>query len=343
MERTDEFMSAVHEPCLRLDPDSLFSKFGFNDGDVPDAYDEWRARQGLDPVDWVLGGDWHEILDELVRTRLLPLLDHKVEAVTVMTSHNPVRAAFVDDHTAEEYESLMREARVADLQPEFVDVPYADVEKVLRRTENGLFPLAEAVAATARSHGLTPRQIVELRAIATSMLVTADDIQACGLILAGERGGAIDPDDGQRASPQRVRTLAAHRAAELAADPHLVPRTYDLEHWARIHRHLFHDTDEAAGVVRPGVNVGDQLDALRNITPETASRTLAEVVPVMVEARPFTSSVLHAAGNISSLRVLIQHALARVGLSIDWKWFGHDGEAYQTAADLGDLFDLAVS
>lgn len=123
--------------------------------------------------------------------------------VTATSNHNPVRAMPVDD-----------------LRPELVDVSYADLEKVLQRTENGLFPLAEAA---------------------------------------------------------------------------------------------------------------------------TASRTLAEVVPVLVEARPFASSVLHDAGNISSLRVLIQHALDRVGLSIDWKWLGHDGEAYQTAGDLADLFDLAVS
>lgn len=322
------------ENHLRLDPDGLFSKFGFNDGDVPDGFEVWRERQGLAPIDWHLDGDWHEILDELVRTRLVPAIDRDVEVVKMLTNHNPCRALTVDGRTPEEYEELLREGRVEEIEPEFVDVPYADVEQVVQRTENGLFPLAAAATETVRRLGLTSRQAGELRAIAISTGIDADVIKTCGMVLAGVR--SVDPDE---AAP----TLVALRAAELAAEPRLVPRTYDLAHWAAIHRHLCRDTDESAGVVRPGVDVDKQLAALRDLTPESASRTLAEIVPGLVAARPFTCTALYDGGNDCARRVLIQHALERIGLTIDWKWVGPDDEAYAPADELRDRFDLAVS
>ena len=328
---------------LRLDSESLFDKYGFHDGDVPDDFEQWRARQGLEPVDWMLGGDWHGILDELVRTRLLPVLSRDVEVVTGTTDHNPVRALSVDEIPAEEFIERLRDGLEADLRPESVDVPYRDVEEVLQRTEYGLFPLAPTVTEVVAEFGLTHRQAVELRAITTSMSLTAGDIVASAQVLAGSR--VVDPDEvrGEAEWEHQVApTLAALRAAELAAHPDLVARTFDVAHWAAIHRHLFHDSDEAAGVVRPGVEVGQQLAQLGRIEPETAAVTLGMLVPDLVSARPFTSAVLHDAGIITSLRVLIQHALDGVGLTIDWKAFGSDVEHYLSVGELGELFDRAV-
>jgi fido (protein-threonine AMPylation protein) len=328
---------------LRLDADSLFSKFGFYDGDVPESFDEWRAAQGLEPIDWLLGGDWHWILVELVRTRLLPALNRTVEVGNIGGNHNPIRAVTVDGVEAEEFEQQVRDDLVEDLRPEYVEVPYREVEQLLQRSENGLFPLAPAVADTVRQLGLTPRQRVELRAIATTMSVGADEISAYGQILAGRR--AVDPDEVRRSgAPEHEvdRALVARRAAELVARPDLVPRTFDLAHWVAIHRQLFQDTDEAAARVRPEVDVTQQLAALRELTADTASRTLAAVVPALVEARPFTRSLPWRVHNARSRRVLIQHALDRIGLTIDWKWLGAD-ESYRTAADLEECFDLAIS
>ena len=65
----------------------LASKWGFNDGDVPDEL--WGLLDVADPdgsSDW----DWTDILRRMVRERLLPLLPG-VEAYDVETSHNPIR------------------------------------------------------------------------------------------------------------------------------------------------------------------------------------------------------------------------------------------------------------
>ena len=60
------------------------------------------------------------------------------------------------------------------------------------------------------------------------------------------------------------------------------------------------------------------------------------LVPDLVTARPFTSAVLHDAGIITSLRVLIQHALDGAALTIDWKAFGSDVEHYLSVGELGN-------
>ncbi|HVX46338.1 MAG TPA: hypothetical protein VHC49_20770 [Mycobacteriales bacterium] len=316
--------------ALRLDPDSLLSKFGFNDGDVPDDYEEWQAGQGIAPVDWIREGDWHAILAELVRTHLLPRLDHAVTVTEMAGNHNPVRAIEIDGEPAPDR---------MEWEPEYVDVPFADVQRVADDTENGLFPLATAVAGTVRDLGLTPRQAVELRAIATTMEIPACEIRHCAAILANR--SAVDPDVDEPNPYSVARARAARRAAELVARPDLVPRTFDEAHWTAIHHQLFQDTNQPAAFA-PQKPVAAALTELRALTPESATGTLAAVIPVLVDARPFTGSLQFHDGNRRSRRILVQHALERVGLSIDWKWFRDNRERYETADGLKELLDLAV-
>ena len=81
---------------LRLDWESLFTKYGFADGDVPEDFDRWRREQGLAPIDWGLDGDWHGVLDQLVRTRLLPELDRHGRGDHRTDQPQPGRAFAVD-------------------------------------------------------------------------------------------------------------------------------------------------------------------------------------------------------------------------------------------------------
>ena len=99
------------------------------------------------------------------------------------------------------------------------------------------------------------------------MAFPVDEIQTCGRILSGER----DPDPRQvrhesTSDHEAARVLAAFRAAELVAQPELVRRTFDLDHWAAIHRHLCGDTNPVAGVPAPEVDLAQPLAALRDLT-----------------------------------------------------------------------------
>lgn len=77
---------------IRLPAWGLLSKYGFGDGDVPDAYLDW-----LDERELPYPKNWHALLRVLVRERLMPLLaGHAIELVEITTIHNPIRAARVD-------------------------------------------------------------------------------------------------------------------------------------------------------------------------------------------------------------------------------------------------------
>lgn len=83
---------------MRLYADCLGSKFGFNDGDEPEALLDWCDEHGLPYPE-----DWHAVLIRLVRAHLLPLLPG-VEVQTISTAHNPIRAvdpAVVQDSDVE--------------------------------------------------------------------------------------------------------------------------------------------------------------------------------------------------------------------------------------------------
>lgn len=76
---------------MALSARDLASKWGFNDGDMPDEL--WDL---LDLIDERMEVDWHAVLRRVVRARLLPLLSPEV-ALTVYdieTCHNPIRTDY---------------------------------------------------------------------------------------------------------------------------------------------------------------------------------------------------------------------------------------------------------
>jgi hypothetical protein len=105
---------------LTLISDGLLSRWGFNDGDVPDAYLDW-----CDANEHPYPDDWNTVLRTLVRTRLVPALDQRVELTDIETAHNPIRAVRVEgqDVTGCWSDSTAR----LTLTPECVEIPYADV------------------------------------------------------------------------------------------------------------------------------------------------------------------------------------------------------------------------
>ncbi len=110
-------------PYITLSSWCLLSKWGFNDGDAPDAWLDWCEANGV---------DYNEIgypLVDLVRRHLLPVLVQAVTVVEIETNHNPIRAETVDgvDVVDQWYrDSTMR------LTPESVDVPMMEVLKLAR-------------------------------------------------------------------------------------------------------------------------------------------------------------------------------------------------------------------
>lgn len=112
------------EPKLPLFSDCLLSKWGFGDGDEPDAFWDWREEHGEPDV------DWHATLRQLVREHLVPKLDQRVELIDVETTHNPIRANAVDGVEVDWYaDSPIK------LTPERVDIPYSEVLRIAREVE----------------------------------------------------------------------------------------------------------------------------------------------------------------------------------------------------------------
>ncbi|WP_433355598.1 hypothetical protein ACQP25_17165 [Microtetraspora malaysiensis] len=108
----------------------MLSKWGFNDGDVPDDLLDYCDDRGIPSPD-----GWDEVLHTLVVERLLPALDQRVEIVRVGTSHNPVRALTVDgvDVTDEWYGDKERTS----LTPDCVEVPMSEVVEVMLAMSTG--------------------------------------------------------------------------------------------------------------------------------------------------------------------------------------------------------------
>lgn len=114
---------------FRLDSDSLLSKFGFNDGDMPEDVCDRIDRLGI-PSERV---DWHAVLRNLVRKYLLPELAkyHVVELTDIDTAHNPIRAWKVD---GVEVREQWYGGPVDELTPEGVDVPMSAVVEEIRHS-----------------------------------------------------------------------------------------------------------------------------------------------------------------------------------------------------------------
>jgi hypothetical protein len=115
-------------PTLTLHSWSLLSKFGFNDGDVPDEILDYMFEAGVNPREtpW----DWHDALRAMVRKHLLPALaaeGHEVEVYDIDTAHNPIRADKIDGVVVD---SLDRD-QWPTLTPEYVTVEWADVAHAL--------------------------------------------------------------------------------------------------------------------------------------------------------------------------------------------------------------------
>src|SRR5687768_2210978 len=96
---------------VQLNSESLLSKWGFCDGDLL----QWLYDFGK--------LDQHATLVELVRRRLLPALNQKVEIEVIATCHNPCRATTVDGEDVTKWHSELN--CPVKLTPEWVIVPGA--------------------------------------------------------------------------------------------------------------------------------------------------------------------------------------------------------------------------
>lgn len=118
------------EPHVTLFAADLLSKWGFNDGDEPDAWLDWCDNQGI---------DWTKLeypTVALVRQHLLPVLEQNVTVVDIETCHNPIRAETVDGVDVHQVWYAGRDVG-PQLTPEYVDVPMTEVLR-LALAEAGL-------------------------------------------------------------------------------------------------------------------------------------------------------------------------------------------------------------
>jgi hypothetical protein len=113
---------------LLLFSESLLSKWGFSDGDVPYDYLDWCDATG---TDYPAGGAWRAMLVKLVRERLVPALEQDVETYVMETNHNPIRARSVDgeDVTDLHYDPLPPDG--PHLTPECIAVPFTEIAALL--------------------------------------------------------------------------------------------------------------------------------------------------------------------------------------------------------------------
>lgn len=114
------------EPTLYLASDGLLNKWGFNDGDEPDALLDYCEEHGI-PYPTLDG--WKTTLRALVRERLVPALDQEVELVDVETCHNPIRARTVDGVDVTEHWTRDLPG-CPTLTPDGVEIPIADVVRM---------------------------------------------------------------------------------------------------------------------------------------------------------------------------------------------------------------------
>lgn len=129
----------LHAPLTLFSAD-LLSKWGFWDGDTPDAWMDYCDNEGIDHT------KLHFPTAALVRAHLIPTLDQQVTAVDIETMHNPIRVDTVNG--TDVTETWYGRAQAPLLTPELVDVPMPEVLRLVL-AEAGL---AEAPRAT---HPLT--------------------------------------------------------------------------------------------------------------------------------------------------------------------------------------------
>lgn len=130
------------------------------------------------------------------------------------------------------------------------------------------------------------------------------------------------------------RQLTGLRQFELGARPELVARTFDVDHWKAIHRHVFQDVYEWAGEFRT-VNIGkdghgfapeSQLEEYANeilgqvrAANMFAGRDRAGVVDGLMNTLQAVN-IIHPfrEGNGRSQRVLTEHIAQHAGYILDW-------------------------
>jgi len=117
-------------PALLLMSAGLLSKWGFNDGDAPDDWLDWCEERG---IDWGALPSWRDdVLPELVRRFLVPVLSQDVKLVFITTIHNPIRAGTVDGVDVEDCWLGRRGGSGQSLTPGSVEVPMEQVLEVAR-------------------------------------------------------------------------------------------------------------------------------------------------------------------------------------------------------------------
>jgi hypothetical protein len=104
-----------------LHADGLLSKWGFGDGDAPDAYLDYCEAHGR------MLSSWRALLPRIIREFVLPVLDQRVEIVVVGTNHNPVRAVTVDGVNVEALWDDDSGTDLPALTPESVTVPMSAI------------------------------------------------------------------------------------------------------------------------------------------------------------------------------------------------------------------------
>lgn len=117
---------------LLLTSESLFSKWGFNDGDTPDL------PPAVDDLLRATEVTWHDVLRRLVRTHLVPRIEKPLIVTDVESAHNPVRVYDWQDGEALDFPMGW------DLdEPVVVTVTWDDVVDAIVATKTGA-PLWEA-------------------------------------------------------------------------------------------------------------------------------------------------------------------------------------------------------
>lgn len=87
----------MNDQGITLFSSSLFSKFGFYDGDTPEQVYEWLESDAPELLeDYGRTWRWRPVLVELVENHLLPWLGTDVETYRIETNHNPIRARSVN-------------------------------------------------------------------------------------------------------------------------------------------------------------------------------------------------------------------------------------------------------
>ncbi|MFJ8966059.1 hypothetical protein ACIRG5_42385 [Lentzea sp. NPDC102401] len=128
---TGECRHTGDEPTLHLDSSSLLSKYGFDDGTIPDQVLDYLDEHGITYPD-----DWRAVLVTLVRTHLLPELakHHRVDVEEIGGHHNPIRARSVDGTP------IGTELPFISLTPEYMLVPMSEVAQLVSQQNSEKAP-----------------------------------------------------------------------------------------------------------------------------------------------------------------------------------------------------------